>query len=295
MEDPKEILKRIRELELRTNRLVNTAFAGQYHSVFKGHGMNFEEVREYQAGDEIRAIDWNVTARMGQPFIKKFTEERELSVVIMLDLSASGDYGTADMSKRRLAAEVSSILLFSAIRNNDKTGLIIFTDEVELYIPPKKGRLHALRIMREMLFFEPRSRRTDIAAALDFLNHVMHRRSVVFLVSDFESPDFKRPLSVSATRHDLIALPIRDPSEYQLPDLGKILIEDAETGEQVEMNTGSSAARNAFRALTQRRHEKLKHFFRQNRIDSIDLRTDEDYLPALRTFFKQRERRLAHA
>ncbi len=293
MEDPKEILKRIRELELRTNRLVNTAFAGQYHSVFKGHGMNFEEVREYQPGDEIRAIDWNVTARMGHPYIKQFTEERELSVIVMLDLSASGDFGTTGISKRQIAAEVSAILIFSAIRNNDKTGLIIFTDQVELYIPPRKGRLHALRILREMLYFEPRSRQTDIAVALDFLNNVLPRKAVVFLLSDFESPEFRQPLAVSANRHDVVALPIRDPSEYELPDLGKILVEDAETGEQIEVNTGSSAARNAFRALNSRRHEKMTKFFRQNRIDSIDLRTDRDYLPALRAFFEQRERRLA--
>ncbi len=257
--------------------------------------MNFEEVREYEPGDEIRSIDWNVTARMGQPYVKKFTEERELTVMIMLDLSASGDFGSTSQSKRELAAEVAAIMVLSAIRNNDKIGLLLFTDEVELFIPPKKGRSHALRVIREMLYFEPRGYGTDIGTALEYLNHIVPRRAVVFLLTDFESKEFESPLSVSAARHDLVAILIRDRFELNLPDLGMVILEDAETGEQVQVDTRSKAARIAFEALANRRDETIERLLRRNRIDVIPLLTGVDYLPALRAFFKRRERRMAAA
>jgi uncharacterized protein (DUF58 family) len=292
MPSARDILKRIRRIELRTRKLVNTAIAGQYHSVFKGRGMNFDEVREYSPGDEVRTIDWNVTARMGEPFVKKYTEERELTVMIMVDLSASGNFGSKVASKRELAAEVGAVLAFSAIHNNDKVGLVLFTDKVELYIPPKKGRAHALRVIREILFFEPAGTATDLSAALEYLNHVLNRRSVVFLLSDFESPDFRRQLGLTARRHDLVAVPITDPFEHELPNLGLLVLEDAETGEQIEVNTRSLATRKAFAGLNARRRGHLESLFKQHRIDSIPLHTDEDYLPALRSFFERRERRL---
>jgi uncharacterized protein (DUF58 family) len=291
--DAAEILKKIRTLEIRTRGLVETAFAGDYHSVFKGRGMNFEDVREYQPGDEIRAIDWNVTARMGNAFVKKFTEERELTVMLIVDVSASGNFGSTTQSKRELAAEVACLLAFSAIRNNDKVGLLLFTDQVELFIPPKKGRSHTLRIIREILFFEPQSRGTDPAIALDYLNKVVTRRSVVFFVSDFQAPDFSQELAVSARRHDFIALRIEDEREKVFPNIGLITLEDAETGEQIEINTANRATRARLGESAERQEAELTRVLRRNNVDSIKLRTGEDYLPPLRSFFKQRERRLA--
>src|SRR6267142_4556431 len=212
-QDPREILKKIRRIELRTRRLVMSSFSGRYHSVFKGRGMNFEEVREYTPGDEIRSIDWNVTARLGSPFVKKFTEERELTVMLIVDVSASGNFGSTSQSKRELAAEVACLLAFSAIRNNDKVGLLLFTDRVELFIPPKKGRSHTLRIIREILFFQPQGRGTEPRLALDYLNKIVTRRAVVFFISDFQAPDFSRALAVSGQRHDFIAVHIQDERE----------------------------------------------------------------------------------
>lgn len=254
--------------------------------------MNFEEVREYQPGDEVRTIDWNVTARMGHPFIKKFTEERELTVMLMVDVSASGNYGSVSLSKREMAAEVACLLAFSAIRNNDKVGLILFSDHVELYIPPKKGRIHTLRLIREILFFEPEGRATDAAVAFNYVNRVLSHKAVVFMISDFLAGDFSKALSVTSRRHDLVAIPIVDPREEDLPNVGIITLEDAETGEQIEVDTSNSATRAAYLHLVEKRKTGLFAQFRRNRIDSISLRTDQDYLPALRTFFRQRERRL---
>ena len=290
---PAEILKKIRALEIKTKGLVQTMFAGDYHSVFKGRGMNFEDVREYQPGDEIRAIDWNVTARLGTAFVKKFTEERELTVVLVVDVSASGNFGSVAQSKRELAAEVACVLAFSAIRNNDKVGLLLFSDRVELFIPPKKGRSHTLRIIREILFFEPVGRGTAPALALDYLNHVVTRRAVVFFISDFQTGDFSRQLAVSGRRHDFIALHIQDQREENLPNIGIITLEDAETGEQIEINTGDRGARARFNALAETQRAELNRTLRRANIDVIALRTGENYLPALRFFFKQRERRLA--
>jgi len=290
---PAEILKKIRALEIKTKGLVQTMFAGDYHSVFKGRGMNFEDVREYQPGDEIRAIDWNVTARLGTAFVKKFTEERELTVVLVVDVSASGNFGSAAQSKRELAAEVACVLAFSAIRNNDKVGLMLFSDRVELFIPPKKGRSHTLRIIREILFFEPEGRGTKPALALDYLNNVMTRRVVVFFISDFQTSDFSRELSVSGRRHDFIALHIQDEREENLPNVGIITLEDAETGEQIEINTADRSTRARFNALAETHRAELNQTLRRNNIDAVSLRTGENYLPALRSFFKQRERRMA--
>ncbi|MEN9468756.1 MAG: hypothetical protein RL630_489 [Verrucomicrobiota bacterium] len=291
--DPKEILKKIRRIELRTRRLVNSMFAGQYHSVFKGRGMNFEEVREYAPGDEIRSIDWNVTARMNAPYIKKYTEERELTVMLLVDVSASGVFGSVELSKRELAAEVASILAFSAINNNDKVGLILFTDQIELFIPPKKGRLHTLRLIREMLYFEPEGRGTDLAGALDYLNLVLHRRSVVFMISDFLAPDFTKSLTVSSKRHDLVAMPVIDKGESELPNVGIITLEDAETGAQIDVNTSSKAVRRALREINEGRLEDLEYLLRSRRVDIVRLSTSEDYLLPLRNFFELRERRQA--
>ncbi len=292
-ETPREILKKIRQLELKTRGMVNTAFSGQYRSVFKGRGMNFEEVREYQPGDEVRAIDWNVTARMGDAFIKKFTEERELTVMLVVDVSASGEFGSVNLSKRELAAEVACLFAFSAIRNNDKVGCILFSDHVELYIPPAKGRGHCLRIIREILFFEPKGRGTDIAGALVNLNRVMHRRAVVFLLSDFQAPDFRKPLSVAARRHDLVAIPIIDPREMELPDIGRVVLEDAETGERLVVNTSDRKARVRYAEYMASLHESLPNIFARYGVDTISLQTDADYVPALRRFFRNRERRMA--
>jgi uncharacterized protein (DUF58 family) len=296
METPRDILKKIRRLEIKTRGLVEAAFAGQYRSVFKGRGMNFEEVREYQPGDEVRAIDWNVTARLGEvhhnAYVKKFTEERELTVMLLVDVSASGNYGSVNLSKRELAAEVASLLAFSAIRNNDKVGLILFSDHVELFIPPKKGRLHTLRLIREILFFQPAGRGTDPAVALNYLNRIVTRKSVVFLISDFQAADFSKALSVTSRRHDLIAIPVVDPREEDLPAIGIVTLEDAETGEQIQVNTSDSSTRAAFLHIVEKRRAELRRELRRKRIDSISLRTDEDYLPALRMFFQQRERRL---
>jgi uncharacterized protein (DUF58 family) len=290
---PAEILKKIRALEIKTKGLVETAFAGDYHSVFKGRGMNFEDVREYQPGDEIRAIDWNVTARLGTAYVKKFTEERELTVVLVVDVSASGSFGSVSQSKRELAAEVACLLAFSAIRNNDKVGLLLFTDRVELFIPPKKGRSHTLRIIREILFFEPEGKGTAPALALDYLNKVVTRRAVVFFISDFQTGDFSRSLAVSGRRHDFIAVHVEDERERVLPNIGIITLEDAETGEQIEINTRDASTRTRFSHAAEAQQEELARTLRRNNIDSISLRTGDDYLPALRSFFKQRERRLA--
>jgi uncharacterized protein (DUF58 family) len=290
---PAEILKKIRTLEIKTRGLVETAFAGDYHSVFKGRGMNFEDVREYQPGDEIRTIDWNVTARLGTAYVKKFTEERELTVILVVDVSASGNFGSTMQSKRELAAEVACLLAFSAIRNNDKVGLILFTDRVELFIPPKKGRSHTLRLIREILFFEPRGRGTEPALALDYLNNIVTRRAVVFFISDFQAPDFSRALAVSGRRHDFIAIHIRDEREKVLPNIGIITLEDAETGEQIEINTADRGTRGRFTDLADENETDLARTLRRNNIDAIALQTGKDYLPALRSFFKQRVRRLA--
>ena len=291
MPTPQDILKKIRHIELRTRKLVNTSFAGYYHSVFRGQGMNFEEVRRYTPGDEIRSIDWNVTARTNEPHVKVFTEERELTVMIMLDVSASGTFGSIEQSKREVAAEIAAVLAFSAIHNNDKVGLLLFSDQVELYMPPRKGRQHALRLIREMLYFEPRGRKTDISGALNHLNHILTRRSVVFLISDFLAPDFKQALTPAAQRHDLVAVQITDPGEEILPNVGLVSLEDAETGQTIEIDTRRQSVRAGFLKLAKERRKALERLLASQRVDVVPLSTDDDPIPALRKFFETRELR----
>ncbi len=295
----REILKKVRQVEVRTKRLVNDSLAGNYHSVFKGRGMDFDEVREYVAGDDIRAIDWNVTARTGVPHIKKFTEERELTIMLLIDISGSGDFGSGPGCKRELMAELGSILAFSARRNNDRVGLILFSNFVELYIPPKKGRSHILRVIREILFFQPRERHTDLLNPLDFLNGVAKRSCITFLLSDFCLPgDFddtltrlQPKLKVTNRRHDLIAIIVSDPRERELPDVGRLTLEDAESGAQVEINTSDPAVRSGYAEIAARRRAALHRTLRAAGLDLLDLSTDQPYLPALLNFFKARQRR----
>ncbi len=293
MAESLDILRKIRHIELKTRQLVEAAFAGSYHSVFKGRGMNFEEVRQYAPGDEIRAIDWNVTARSGEAYVKKFTEERDLTVMLLVDISASGLFGSVELSKRELAAEVAALLAFSAIRNNDKVGLLLFTGDVELFIPPRKGRAHALRIIREVLFFEPQGRQTNLAHALDYMNRVVRRRCICFLISDFQDENYERPLGITAQRHDMVALPVMDPAEFELPDAGVLLVEDAETGELLELNTRNKSVRKHLAEAALENFEATSKTLVKMGIDVVPLRTDADYLPVLRTFFDQRERRRA--
>jgi uncharacterized protein (DUF58 family) len=296
---PREILKKIRQIELRTNRIVTETLAGQYHSVFKGQGMNFDEVREYQPGDDVRAIDWNVTARMNHPFIKKFVEERELTLMLVVDVSGSGLFGSRDQSKRELAAEIASVLAFSAIRNNDKAGLILFSDEVEKFIPPRKGRSHVLRVIREVLFFEPKRRGTDLNAALEFLLRVQSHKAVTVVVSDFLTADgggalpkaLQTSLRMANRKHDVVAVQITDRYELVLPALGRLVLEDAETGEVVELNTANAAGRDVFALRQQKQIGELAKQFRSAGIDSIQLRTDQPYSAALGKFFEMREKR----
>ena len=296
---PREILKKIRQIELRTNRLVTETLAGQYHSVFKGQGMNFDEVREYQPGDDVRAIDWNVTARMNHPFIKKFVEERELTLMLVVDVSGSGLFGSRDQSKRELAAEIASVLAFSAIRNNDKVGLILFSDEVEKFIPPRKGRSHVLRVIREVLFFEPKKRGTDLANALEFMARVTAHRAIAVVISDFITPDeagaLTKPtqtaLRMLNRKHDVVAVRITDRYELELPKLGRLILEDAETGDIVELNTTSAGSRDAFALRQQKLRGEIARQFRSVGIDSIQLRTDEPYSATLGRFFETREKR----
>ena len=294
MDSAREILKKIRQLELKTRGMIDAAFSGQYRSVFKGRGMNFEEVREYQPGDEVRAIDWNVTARTGDAYIKKFTEERELTVMLVVDVSASGEFGSVNLSKRELAAEVACLFAFSAIRNNDKVGCILFSDHVELFIPPAKGRGHALRIIREILFFEPKGKGTNVVCALEAMNRVLSRRAVVFLVSDFQAADFSKPLNVASRRHDVVAIPVVDPGELEMPDVGRVVLEDAETGERMVINTSDRKTRLRFAENIGGPLDEWPTYFRRYGVESIILRTDQDYVPALRRFFQQRTSRLMH-
>ncbi|MBW1733160.1 MAG: DUF58 domain-containing protein [Deltaproteobacteria bacterium] len=294
-----EILSKVHQVEIKTNRLVDETLAGRYHSVFKGRGMNFDEVREYVPGDDVRAIDWNVTARTGRPHVKKFTEERELTIMLIIDVSASGEFGSATWSKREMMAELGSVLAFSAVRNNDKVGLILFTDGAELYIPPKKGRTHILRVIREILFFQPDGTRTDLTAAMDFANQVIRRRAVAFLISDFCLPGefkdslqaLKPKLQITGRHHDLIAVSINDPRERELPDIGILTVEDAETGEQVELDTSRAEIRNRFTSLADERRGELRRTIRSSGVDLLELSTDRAYLPELLNFFGSRERR----
>lgn len=286
-----EILKKVRRIEITTRRMVNDVFSGEYHSVFKGQGMEFDEVREYQPGDDIRAIDWNVTARMGAPYIKRFMEERELVVTFLLDVSASGRFGSTGKTKIDTAAEICAVLAFSAIQNHDKVGAIVFSDEVEKYIAPEKGRKHVLHLVREMLFYRPRRDRTNVANALEYLLRVSKRRGVVFVVSDFLSPDFSRPLAMAARKHDVVAIWISDPREEQIEMSGLVRVWDQEARIERVVDLGSRAARERFRAYAQKRNDETSAIFRRHGIDSIRIESGQDYVVPLSVFFRARARR----
>lgn len=288
---PKEIINKVRRIEIRTKRLVNDLFGGEYHSTFKGMGMEFDEVREYLPGDDVRSIDWNVTARTGHPHIKKFREERELTVMIVVDASRSGYFGTQDVFKVDIAAELCALLAFSAIKNNDKVGMIIFTDQIELYIPPKKGRGHVLRLIREVLYFKPAGSGTDISMALEYLMRVTKRKSVTFLISDFMDKNFFQALRIANRKHDLIALRLTDPRELEFSPAGILELEDAETGAVYLADTSSESFRQEFTRRANVTRDRLKKSFDSISLDSIQIMIDQPYVTPLIRFFKQREKR----
>ena len=289
---PREILKQVRWIEITTRGLVNEVFSGEYNSVFKGRGMSFAEVREYQYGDDIRGIDWNVTARTGSPHVKIFEEERELTLMLVVDVSASSQFGTRGRMKSELAAELCGVLAFSAIKNNDKVGLILFSDRIEHFVPPRKGRRHALRVVRELLFRPAEGTGTDIAGALEYLAKVTRRRAVVFLVSDFMAGGYGQALSVAARRHDLVAVRVGDRREEDIPPMGFVEFKDPETGERTVVNTSGRAFRERFREIRELARERADQLFRRGRIDSIDVTTGVPYDRALRRFFEERARRV---
>lgn len=292
---PREVIRRVRRLEIRTRRLVEESLAGSYHSVFRGRGMEFSEVREYVPGDDVRSIDWNVSARTGHPHVKKFTEERELTVMLMVDLSGSGLFGTGTSTKRQMAAEISALLAFSAIRNNDRVGLLLFTDRVELFLPPRKGREHGLRVLREVLTVEPEGRGTRIGAALEYLQQVVRKRAVVFLVSDFQDAEYERTMRVVARKHDLVAVGVSDPREEALPSVGLVAVEDPETGEVGLIDTGSARVRRAYAEAGAGARARLRDSVRRMGVDLLELSTGEPYEKPLIRFFRERARRVAMA
>ena len=288
----KELIKKIRYIEIYTSKAVDDVLAGEYHSVFKGQGMEFDEVRAYQPGDEIRTIDWNVTARTGHPYVKRYVEEREITVLFLVDLSASGAFGSKKKLKNEIAAEFCALLAFSAIKNNDRVGLIVFTNTIELFIPPAKGTSHVLRLIRELLYFDPANKKdragTNIGLALDYLGRVLHKRGVVFLVSDFLDQDFERTLGVLARKHDLIGVTVSDPRECSLPDVGLLEIQDAETCEVVLVDTGCKKVRNRYEDLAREKNRKLESLFKSIGVDRIQLFTDSDYVLDIIKFFRKR-------
>lgn len=291
-----ELMGKIRRIEIRTRRLVNDSFAGDYHSVFKGRGMAFDEVRPYAPGDEIRTIDWNVTARTGEPYVKKFTEERELTVMLLVDMSGSGDFGSVNRFKRELAAELTAVLAFAATTNNDKIGLLIFTDQVELFIPPRKGRRHVLRLVRELLAFRPQNRGTDIKLALDAMNQLLKRRSIVFLISDFldDPACYRQALAMTNRRHDVIAVDLSDPLESSIANVGLLALEDAESGQLIWVDTGDKGWQTAFQKRVQRLESEKRQTFVRASVDCIPIGTDQDYINPLTGFFQQRAKRIRH-
>lgn len=290
-----ELIKKIRRIEIRTRRLVSDSLGGEYQSVFKGRGMEFDEVRPYQPGDEIRTIDWNVTARTGEPYVKRFVEERELTVMLVVDASGSGDFGSSERFKRDLAAEITAVLAFSATTNNDKVGLIVFTDRVELFIPPRKGRRHVLRIVRDLLAFEPEGTGTDIKVALDTVNNVLKRRGIIFLVSDFldDWKSYERKMAITNRRHDVIAIDLDDPLEQKIANIGIVALEDAETGELVMVDTSSQTWRELFAQRVAHRFESMDKAFKRAKVDRITVATNSDYVTALTQFFRLRTARLS--
>jgi uncharacterized protein (DUF58 family) len=296
---PSDIIKKVRRLEIRTRQLVTESVSGAYHSSFKGRGMDFEEVREYAIGDDVRTIDWNVSAKMDKPFVKVFREERELTLMLVVDLSASGVFGSIEQSKRERAAEIASVLAFSATLNNDKVGLILYTDQVEHYLPPKKGRRHVLRLIRDILYFEPEHRKTDHRIALNYLNRVQRRKAVVFLISDFigstpedtDTENLGKTLSLTNQRHDLVSIALSDPRESELPAVGLVTLEDAETGEIVEIDTSSHSVRKEYAQLAGTKRIHFEDTMRKKGLDWISVKTDQPYMSELRRLFARRASR----
>lgn len=287
----KELLKQVRQIEIRTRGIVNDVFSGEYHSVFKGRGMEFSEVREYQVGDDIRNIDWNVTARFGHPYIKIFEEERELTVMLLIDMSGSLLFGSVEKTKQRIAAELSAILAFSALKNNDKVGLILFTDQIEKFVPPRKGRSHVLRIIREVLSFAPQGNETNLKAALEYFNHTIKKKSIAFLISDFMDEGYEKIIRIVGRKHDLIGVVLEDPREKELPKAGLIKFKDAETGEIRVIDTSNKFVRDEFYTYRKHNEKKRRQLFVTSRIDRINVNADQSYVKPLVDFFKLRERR----
>ena len=287
----KDIIKKIRRIEISTNRLVNNIFAGEYESAFKGKGMEFDEVREYQHGDEVRTIEWNVTAKMGHPFVKKFVEERELIIMLLVDVSGSTEFGTHQQKKSEIIAEISALLAFAAIKNNDKVGLICFTDQVELFIPPRKGKKHVLRLIRDILYFESKRTATDLKTVLSFLERIQKRKSVVFLISDFRDDDYEKPLQRINPRHDLIAIVVADRRETEFPDVGLIELEDTETGDIILFDSSSAKTRQYYQEKNLDEITKRQKFFLKNKIDNIAIHADQSYTQSLIHFFQYRHKK----
>lgn len=287
----KELLKQVRQIEIRTRGIVNDVFSGEYHSVFKGRGIEFSEVREYNIGDDIRSIDWNVSARFGHPFVKIFEEERELTVMLLVDLSGSLVFGSVEKTKQQIAAELSAILAFSALKNNDKVGLILFTDRVEKFVPPRKGKSHALRIIREVLSFQPEGNQTNIRQALEYFNHTIKKKAIVFLISDFMDAGYDKILRIVGKKHDLIGIVLRDPREKSIIKAGLIKFRDAETNEIRFIDTGDKIVRESITKEYTRWLEYRKNLFVSSRLDSIDIETSTSYVKPLVNFFKLREKR----
>ena len=283
-----DLLKKVRKIELKTRGLSNHIFAGEYHTAFKGRGMAFSEVREYQPGDDIRTIDWNVTARFNTPFIKVFEEERELTVMLIIDVSGSKNFGTQKQMKQELVTELSAVLAFSAIQNNDKIGVIFFSDKVEKFIPPKKGKSHILRIIRELIAFEPENKGTDIGEALRYFNNVIKKRAVCFVISDFMGDNFEAPLKIANKKHDVVTISINDKREEELPDIGLIQMKDAETGEVKWIDTGNKSIRQNYKKNYLQNKDEVNQLFKNSGVDTIQLRTDMDYIKPLIQFFKRR-------
>ncbi len=286
--DTKEILKKVRKIEIKTRRLSDHIFSGEYHSSFKGRGMTFSEVRQYQFGDDIRSIDWNVTARYNEPFVKVFEEERELTMMLLVDLSASEFFGTTDQFKRDIITEISATLAFSAIQNNDKVGLMLFSDEIELFIPPKKGKSHVLRIIRELIEFQPKSKKTDMALALRYLSQVMKKKAIVFLLSDFMDAEYDSPLKIASKRHDITGIRIYDKYEVEMPKIGIVPMEDVETGEVILVNTNNKSVRNAYKANYLENVDYFENVFSKSGAGTISTRVDESYVKKLLGYFKRR-------
>ena len=288
---PKEVLENVRRLEIGTKGLVNEIFSGEYHTVFKGRGMEFSEVREYVPGDDIRLIDWNVSARTGSPFVKIFSEERELSMMLVVDMSRSGTFGTSYRMKDEVAIEICALLAFSAMKNNDKVGLLIFTDKVEKFLPPRKGRQHVLRVLREIVYHEPENTGTNMRSALEYLLRVIRRNSVVFILSDFMDDGYQKSLRVLSSKHDVIAIKVTDKLEMELPDAGLISLVDAETGENVVIDTSDKKIRNSYSALRKAQQEGLEKMFKKINLDHITIKTGESYVEPLYKFFRVRAKR----